>query len=750
MPLLTLSHLDSWFRTPAHWAVWADSREVLQVIQTLGGPLHTPMGKADPIANGNSLLVNLQKGDTFLGNPWRLAKVAAENMREQQIVVELLQEKGKVAELINPTVPLERCEFAPTPLTLAERLGKQKALKFFIGVWEPVTKVIGMTKETLVIEAKAGILPAGMCVSKGHSSLLETLIKKNTVTKKDLFRKDGHGRSCIHLAAKTGNKEVLRLVIQHGEFDTEQDLRAQDNEGWNVAHHAAAADSPQCLREAVELCRLNEEELSAVDVWGRTPAHIAVLPASSELSPATNVDKVLSTLYEAGAPLFLTMGPAKLQSGAFVMTRPDQPVGIMGGSQGFERLSILSDPASTAGSTGFRSTKSTKQQWQLAKIVDVDLRGLLVTYITKDTKQRKAYQPLDSCFFAPTPIVLAKQFGHEDAITALYDQLWSRLADWLDLDAGLVFEEACLGALPAGIAAAHASPKLLEALAPDRGLFFGPKELLRPDCCGRNAIHRAAQSGSAEMLNLVIKLSEATEEDLEARDLEGRHMLHYACASNKSECVKAARTHIAKSVDELNFGDHWHMTPAHIAVMADAAESLAALYQLGVNVNVQAAEIGREEQWENATILLPANYSGEVDEMTVKPGSASPAWQLGRVTHVSGDEVAVRCRSGQVEKSVKVGSCKLAPTPFDLAEKLGRQVALARLRDLPGGRAAGASPQKKHTTSMPSMPHSARPSTSSVGGLNSSRGSIARPSSKEGPGEARRQSASARGSMSRS
>lgn len=180
-------------------------------------------------------------------------------------------DKGtKDQEAVDP----DRCELAPTPLVLAEKLKRKKAYEFLSNAWAPIASVSGISKEDLMDQARRGALPAGVLVAKGAVSAVEKFLEKGHLSTADLSKRDAMGCSCLHRAARTGVPEAVCTIVKLGHFE-EEDFVAVDTDGWSVLHHAASAGSGPCVEVLLQLCHLPQEALALPDSWGRSPAHIA-------------------------------------------------------------------------------------------------------------------------------------------------------------------------------------------------------------------------------------------------------------------------------------------------------------------------------------------------------------------------------------------------------------------------------------------------------------------------------------------
>lgn len=715
IPISALEKMDSWHRTPAHDAALADSPETLEALQMLGAPLHLPAGPDEP-QKGAVALVNQSKSvNDIFGNTWRLGRVYYADRNGN-----LRFEYDKVLKS-SDTVTVDRCDFAPTPLVLAEKTGKKKAAEVLRTFWEPLTHELKgkVTEAEIMKQARKGALPAGILVANGAPESLTKLIRNGVISIKDISKKDAMGRTCLHRAARSGVAEAVRTILRlaANEFEDE-DLRAPDRTGWTVIHHAAAAGNVDCFRAVVELCSLPMDVFFHLDVWERSVVHVAAEADAAE---------ILQELAKLRIPLHLTMGKPERAEGAvaLVMDRKlfaqknsnlkmkslfevkkmkseksgdkgDSTRQSLGTAQGGETATSFGFPAAQAGTESAENDSDVESEtgsdWHIGR---VDGRVFNDDQFTFKYVEgiREGCVEFERCLFAPTALVLAEKLWRRSAVQALLELAWRPLInaaaaasgseDWQwDAVQDMISDEAVKGGLPGGVmaflkvgerspAASAAHAALLRELCAAEVLTR--QDLLARDIRGRNALHRAAESGRSEVFLAVADLTKASHENVLSVDLQGRGILHFAALSNDAETVKAAARLMPITSEELAIGDTWHQTPMHLAAMANHIESVKALLEMGVPCNTPSGQTKLEE----GTVVL-------VQQQQHRPGDDGESdgiWLLGLARSVVGSTLTVKYKGGRVELKVQADRCENAPTPLVLAEKFRRPVIAQKLRD---------------------------------------------------------------------
>ncbi|CAJ1337953.1 unnamed protein product [Effrenium voratum] len=506
MPLSVLKQTDHWHRTPAHDAAMADSPEVLALLQELGAPLHLPMGPSEPQIGAVAIVNQSSEVVAYLGNSYKMGRVHYVD-RHQRMRFEY--EKGIKEQ---EAVELERCELAPTPLVLAEKLGRKKASEFLGNAWGPIATISGVAKEELMNQARRGALPAGVLVQQGAFAAVEKFLQKGILTASDLVKRDAQGCSCLHRAAATGVPEAVVAILTLGNF-SEEDKMAADVNGWTAAHHASNAGSGPCLEVVVQLCELGPKGLDAVDLWGRTCTHVAAEADAAE---------ALQVLAKHQAAMHETMGVPLLEEGTVTLVHARENWGWATNRSRGSMFDLK------RGGTSFGHVKSLGAKSE-ADLDDVEEDGVYtlgrITRIFGDDQVtikhesgfREGFVEMERCTFCPTPIVLAERRGRGAAVLALLQVAWRPFVDAVQLAAGAVGtdldlwewedmadvfkEEALDGARPIGAVLgvrAEGHVQLLRELLSAE--VITAEELLVPDMRGRTALHRAALSGQADLV----------------------------------------------------------------------------------------------------------------------------------------------------------------------------------------------------------------------------------------------------------
>lgn len=694
MPLSVLETPDHWHRTPAHDAAMADGAEMLSLLQEYGAPLHLPMGPLEPQIGAVAIVNQSSEVVAYLGNSYRMGRVHYVD-RHQKMRFEY--EKGTKDQ---EAVELERCDLAPTPLVLAEKLGRKKAYEFLSNAWAPIANVSGISKDVLMEQARHGALPAGVLVSQGAVGAVEKFLEKGLMSPADLSKRDSMGCSCLHRAAHTGVPEAVCAIVKLGNFE-DADCTVADTNGWSVLHHAASAGSGACIEVLLQLCHLPQEALATPDFWGRTPLHIAAENDSSE---------VIQVLAKHEAPMHMTMGRPVLEAGTITLVQPREMWGMTTGkSKGTEYSRKGTNAAmchikSLGASSQVDGDSEDEEYFTLGRVTRVF--GDDQVTIKHQSGFREGCVELERCTFSPTPIVLAERRARFAAVETLIEVAWKPfleavascaggigadpdLWDWEDLGSHLR-EEALKGSRPIGalltVKSEGHAPLLKELITTE---VITAEELLIQDMRGRNCLHRAAASGQADALFAVKELSGATHEDLETTDLQGRNVLHHAVLSDDAETVRLAARLIPRPAEELVMGDTWHMTPVHLAASINGLDAIKVLMELGVPMDRQ---MGPTTLGDGSVVLVQpkarlmdsmssamtnSNLTINIDaeEDTPLP------WQLAMVRGIAGSDLTVKFPGGK-EQKVPIERCEAAPTPQVLAEKLLKQDVAAKLRDM--------------------------------------------------------------------
>ncbi|KEF55171.1 uncharacterized protein A1O9_08825 [Exophiala aquamarina CBS 119918] len=117
------------------------------------------------------------------------------------------------------------------------------------------------------------------------------------------------------------------------------------------------------------------------------------------------------------------------------------------------------------------------------------------------------------------------------------------------------------------------------------------------DSAGRTALHWAAWTGNADILQRVLKCGA----EINTRDNAGRCALHFAAQNGSVDCVRE----LLDSGANVNVRDNWGETPLHLAGSDSRNESVSLLLEAGADVN---ARTGREE-----SCLCYATLANNVD-----------------------------------------------------------------------------------------------------------------------------------------
>jgi len=116
-PPLELAEEDSWHHTPIHLAATVDGVEAIKALIEMGVPFDKHMGPTK-LDDGTVVLVQTREAEEEAPAEWQLALVRG--LAGNNLTVKFPGSK-------ETKVLVEKCEVAPTPLALAEKLGKQAA-----------------------------------------------------------------------------------------------------------------------------------------------------------------------------------------------------------------------------------------------------------------------------------------------------------------------------------------------------------------------------------------------------------------------------------------------------------------------------------------------------------------------------------------------------------------------------------------------------------------------------------------------
>lgn len=116
-PPLELAEEDSWHHTPIHLAATVDGVEAIKALIEMGVPFDKHMGPTK-LEDGTVVLVQTREAEEEAPAEWQLALVRG--LAGNNLTV-------KFHGCKETKVLVEKCEVAPTPLALAEKLGKQAA-----------------------------------------------------------------------------------------------------------------------------------------------------------------------------------------------------------------------------------------------------------------------------------------------------------------------------------------------------------------------------------------------------------------------------------------------------------------------------------------------------------------------------------------------------------------------------------------------------------------------------------------------
>lgn len=137
----------------------------------------------------------------------------------------------------------------------------------------------------------------------------------------------------------------------------------------------------------------------------------------------------------------------------------------------------------------------------------------------------------------------------------------------------------------------------LEYSSIDTALRHSRPTINHRDSAGRTALHWAAWTGNADMLQRVLKCGA----EINARDNAGRCALHFAAQNGSVDCVHE----LINAGANVNVKDNWGESPLHLAGSDGRNESITLLLEAGADAN---ARTDREE-----SCLCYAGLANNVD-----------------------------------------------------------------------------------------------------------------------------------------
>eukprot|EP00928_Gymnodinium_smaydae_P040185 TRINITY_DN2729_c0_g1_i4.p1 TRINITY_DN2729_c0_g1~~TRINITY_DN2729_c0_g1_i4.p1 ORF type:complete len:1699 (+),score=289.52 TRINITY_DN2729_c0_g1_i4:3898-8994(+) len=155
--------------------------------------------------------------------------------------------------------------------------------------------------------------------SSGSLETLRTVWKLGGFVVRDLFLRDRGQKSVAHIAAENrGGAPILRALVKELGMAPEF-LAAQDASGQTVAHLAAKAGDVQTIRVLLDDCHVDLKSFQARDMWARTPAHLAAVSDAGE---------ALELLAERRVPCHLSLGSAQVDKGSVALVRHQDFSGV--------------------------------------------------------------------------------------------------------------------------------------------------------------------------------------------------------------------------------------------------------------------------------------------------------------------------------------------------------------------------------------------------------------------------------------
>eukprot|EP00929_Paragymnodinium_shiwhaense_P078141 TRINITY_DN4044_c0_g2_i1.p1 TRINITY_DN4044_c0_g2~~TRINITY_DN4044_c0_g2_i1.p1 ORF type:complete len:1919 (-),score=432.30 TRINITY_DN4044_c0_g2_i1:159-5264(-) len=640
VPKAAMQALDSWNRTPAHLAVLADAKEVIETMQELAIPTHHFMGPAttdmlektvalvqqragggvDPMNRSTTSNFSRRGSGAGMGasqtinlvDKWKIGKVQ-NILRDGTMTIDYSSgnlESTRGAGQTERDVSLKRCIVGPTPRVLAAKLRREKALEALDTEWAWMPTLLGedYEKEDALRAADGGELPVGYLISLGRVDLLEKVFAKKLAPLQSLNIQDSNGRTAVHRAAASGSPEVFQTVMRVGGFKSE-DISVVDNKGWTPMHHCAASGNAESLRTILERYDSGVLDLATEGIWKRTPAHLAAVADAAD---------VLSVILEFGGPMDLPMGNAKREEKCFALVYQGDDEENSPHSGAARSSARSQSPAWTqVGTEAPCQLKTGKEYWRLG-VVSGYVLGLpgseLFTFLYEDGKREDKVQ-LARCAFAPTPFVLADRLGCENAAKIL-SLPWLKLADRLEVDADALLVRARQGATPLGELCATG----------DAGMILGarvPPRLVREssDSLGRTALHRVASSANTQAIEKVLELGDKWDaDDFRSTDLNGWNVIHYLAAFGEDQdhhgaALVANLKLLCKYLppEDCALADNWQRTPAHLIVLA-AGKAIKAVEREGEPAKVLEKAIASITKYACEGLRALASHKVNIDK----------------------------------------------------------------------------------------------------------------------------------------
>lgn len=274
----------------------------------------------------------------------------------------------------------------------------------------------------------------------------------------------------------------------------------------------------------------------------------------------------------------------------------------------------------------------------------------------------EAHVDLDRVCVAPTPLMLARKLGQQGA-EAVLSEVWQNVAEELQIPFVEIMEDAWVGAVPAGVAAAHGRMERFKALC-ERGEMKA-EDVMQPDSQGLTALHRAAGSGSAKSVEMVAELipHEVLKSAVNAVDLHGLTVAHHSVlAGDDPSCMRAVVRMVRRAFNRneevmrfFSLQDGMHRQLTHIAASRNYTEILSRLHEEGL---LFSRPMGPTELCEGAAVLCPCD----------------PVYRLAHVKSFVGmapSRITIEFEDDHFEAEVFLEGCVFGPTPLQIAVKLG-------------------------------------------------------------------------------
>lgn len=419
-----------------------------------------------------------------------------------------------------------------TPLHLAVRTGRVDIVRRLLG-----SIMNDQFKDEIlkIQDFHDSSTPLHTATTLGHIAIVEELLKQSKTTSSAAELKDARGCVPLHLAARSGYSDIVRLLIKF----SSKEIETTDVESSNPIHLAVQGDHLEVIRI---LCQQQVQQY-ALDVFSSigssgevqsalTPLHLACHKGNSDI-----VDLLL--FYGAHAEITGTYNSISLYTPLHISC-----------SRGFRDIieKLINRGANPMATTANGSTPLHCAATYGHEQIVVYLMDLIYDINVQDQQGR-------------LPIHLAAQHGHHEVLKKLYFRAAD--IDATDNIGRTILHYACEGG----------SIRCVNSLLNEN--FYYQANIHAEDDNGQTPLHTAAEKGHSKIVGVLLQKGA----NQGAVDKQGRTPLHAATGKGHIEIVKML---LQKDVD-VNTQDDNDQTPLHIAAEKGHFEIVHLLLQKGAN-----------------------------------------------------------------------------------------------------------------------------------------------------------------------